>query len=220
MSYKVKCEFNNVDFNSDLIQMYSEVRSTLAKSFPDDFGIEKETRASKPLKDMTKSEYEQYKSNLEEEQSLIRKGKERVKEKIKNIRQDFSKAVVKGTRSGSGKVLYAHWDELLSIWGAPPSTQPLPFGIESSSVGELSCDNSNTELCEPESSDITVGSSEDSIAESHGRIPSDTANESGTNTVEEINSRKRKKEPSCPTLIDNKGKIWRKSCLQHKQTNF
>ena len=78
---------------------------------------------------MRKQEYDDYKDNLAKERDMIRKGKERVREKIKGIRQDFSKAVVKGSRSGSGKKVYEHWDTLISIWGGSPSTQSLQFGV-------------------------------------------------------------------------------------------
>ena len=35
--YKVRCEFGNIDFSSDLVTLYSEVRISLAKFFPGDF---------------------------------------------------------------------------------------------------------------------------------------------------------------------------------------
>ena len=102
-----------------MVKFYASVRITLGKGFPDHFGIEIETNPVKPLKDMSKQEYDDYKDNLVKERDMIRKGKERVREKIKGIRQDFSKAVVKGSRSGSGKIVYEHWDTLISIWGRP-----------------------------------------------------------------------------------------------------
>ena len=91
-----------------MVKFYASVRITLAKEFPDHFGIEIETNPAKPLKDMSKQEYDDYKDNLVKEQGMIRKGKERVSEKIKSTRQDLSKAVVKGSRSGSGKIVYEH----------------------------------------------------------------------------------------------------------------
>ena len=42
MEYKVKCEFNNIDFNSNLVQMYIEILSKLAKSYLGDFNLENE----------------------------------------------------------------------------------------------------------------------------------------------------------------------------------
>ena len=122
---------------------------------------------------------------------------ERMKEKIKNIHQDFSRALVKGTHSGSGKIVHAHWDELLSIWGGSPSTQALPFGIQSSSVSELS-------------RKLTGPNSLESVScpgDSHSCTPSDYPYESGRNTpVEQNNSCKQKNMSDCPILIDNKRK--------------
>ena len=91
--YKRSCEFNNIDFTSDLVKFYASVRITLANEFPDHFGIEIETNPAEPLKDMSKQEYDDYKDNLSKERDMIRKGKERVREKIKCIRQDCSEGI-------------------------------------------------------------------------------------------------------------------------------
>ena len=53
----------------------------------------------------------------------------RVVEKIKEIRQNYSKAVVSGRRSGSGKLIYEHYDKLVQIWGSTPNVSPLKFGV-------------------------------------------------------------------------------------------
>ena len=142
VEFKTLCYFSNVDFSGDLITMYNEACKNLAKEFPEDFGIPSEAKASNALQEMTKEEFKLYKSRLDKEQDLIRKV-ERVKEK-KSIRQDFSKAVVKGTRSGSGKIVYAHWDELIKVWGTSPSTQTFPFGVDSQYIGENSSDIEST----------------------------------------------------------------------------
>ena len=62
---------------------------------------------------------------------LFKKGKNRVIEKTKEIRQLFSKAVVSSSRSGSGKIVFEHYDTLVKIWGGSATSQPLPFGISS-----------------------------------------------------------------------------------------
>ena len=65
-------------------------------------------------------------NNLSEEECIIKKKefkqqskllfrvKNRVMEKIKEIRQKFSKAVTSGSRSGSGKLVFEHYDQLVS----------------------------------------------------------------------------------------------------------
>ena len=65
---------------------------------------------------------------------LIQRGHQRIQEKIKEIRQSFSKAVIAGTRSGSGKIVYEHYDELVMIWGGSPATEPLSFGVGTETI--------------------------------------------------------------------------------------
>ena len=43
----------------------------------------------------------------------------------------FQKAVLEGTRSGSGKVIKEHWDILIQIWGGAPGTVSLEYGQSS-----------------------------------------------------------------------------------------
>ena len=65
---------------------------------------------------------------IKEEQQYIKRAYNRVMEKIKKSRQNVSSAVILGTRSGSGKVVMEHYDELVSILGGSPSSEPLEFG--------------------------------------------------------------------------------------------
>ena len=61
-------------------------------------------------------------------------GYDRIKAKIKKIRTSFQKAVLEGTRFGSGRIIKEHWDSLIQIWGGAPGTVPLEYG-ESSLTG-------------------------------------------------------------------------------------
>ena len=65
--------------------------------------------------------------------SLIKKGYNRIKEKIRAIRKSYNKAVTNGTRSCSGKVVQEYYDQLAKIWKGSPSTEQLGFGISSNS---------------------------------------------------------------------------------------
>ena len=103
--YNSKCEFNGVDFEADLQSLYTKIRRCMATLYPDDFGPESVTEAEISIKDMAKEEYDDFKSVTDMEKSNIKKGYERVKEKIKNIRQDYRTAVNKGSRSGSEKIV-------------------------------------------------------------------------------------------------------------------
>ena len=53
----------------------------------------------------------------------------RIQEKVKSIRQTFTKAVFEGRQSGSCKILTTHYDELVQIWGGSPASEPLSYGV-------------------------------------------------------------------------------------------
>ena len=61
-------------------------------------------------------------------------GYKRVQNKIKDLRQGYSKAVLVGRRSGSGKLVCEFYDELTLIWAGAPNTHPLTMGISSSQI--------------------------------------------------------------------------------------
>ena len=115
------------------------------------FGPVEETVAEKPVKEMSKEEYKAYKAVHDKEAEMIRKGYNRIKEKVKNIRQDYSKAFVSGTRSGSGKIVIEHYDDLATIWGGSPSTEPLAFGVDSTGTlfSQVSESDENEETVMP-----------------------------------------------------------------------
>ena len=46
---------------------------------------------------------------------MINKGKSRLNEKVKDMKQNDSKVVINGTRSGSGRIVYEHYNKLVSI---------------------------------------------------------------------------------------------------------
>lgn len=131
--YKSTCEFNGRNFEQDLAAMYTEIRKCLAKDYPEEFGPVT-TEPSMPIKDMDSSEYQAFKKTLDKEQELIKKGYDRVKEKIRNVRQDFRTAVNKGTRSGSSKIVQENFELLADIWGGSPATTALPFGVDGDSA--------------------------------------------------------------------------------------
>lgn len=81
--YKSKCEFNGVDFEADLLSMYTEVRRCLAVDFPNDFGPEFCHDPGKDLKDMDNEGYESYRKRLEDEKQKLRLGYQRIKESEK-----------------------------------------------------------------------------------------------------------------------------------------
>ena len=91
--YKSVCEFNSIDFNVDKVKLYEEVRKVVASMHPSDFGPVEAIKPGKPVKEMTKVEYENYKSMYNDDLKEIKIGYKRTKEKMISIRQDYSKAV-------------------------------------------------------------------------------------------------------------------------------
>ena len=88
---------------------------------------------------MTDFSHENTKSNIDrnknietiwkEEKELMIRGRNRTIEKVKDIRQNFSKAVTTGTRSGSEKIVYEFFDKLETICVGSENTKPLQFGV-------------------------------------------------------------------------------------------
>lgn len=85
--------------------MNTEIRRWLAVDFIEEFGPEAVTEPVKPLNEMNETEYEAFKKKRHDEKSCIKKGYDRVKEKIRNVREDFRAAVNKGTRIGNGRIV-------------------------------------------------------------------------------------------------------------------
>ncbi|KAK3736563.1 hypothetical protein QZH41_003138 [Actinostola sp. cb2023] len=127
--YKSSCDFKGLDFETDLQTLYTEVREVMATLY-EDFGPKTPSKPEKSIVEMDKAEYEVYKAKNDEEKSAIKRGYDRVKEKIKNIRQDYRNAVNIGSRSGSGKIVKENYDLLTQIWGGSPATTTLPFGVD------------------------------------------------------------------------------------------
>ena len=74
----------------------------------------------------------------------ISKAYDRIKSKVKGIRQDYRTAVNKGTRSGSGKIVKEHFDILCEILGGSPATTMLAEGVDGDSLA-VTCDNEETD---------------------------------------------------------------------------
>ena len=116
ISYKIKMTYRGLDSDGDNPRMYKELRETMAKIYQDvDVKIFGPVNVT-DFNENTKSNVDQNK-NIEtiwkEEKELMIRGRNRIIEKVKDIRQNFSKAVTTGTRSGSGKIVYEFFDKLV-----------------------------------------------------------------------------------------------------------
>ena len=111
---KVKKDFEGKDMEADLVELYEDIRVMMASLYPTgDFGPSEPSSA--------------------EDRRYAKVGYLRIKDKVKQIRCIFKKAVVEGTRSGSGKLIVQHWDLLSMILG--PSFDDigwLPISLEDS----------------------------------------------------------------------------------------
>ena len=148
-------EFECIDFEADLVVLYNDMRVAMAKKFTLDFGVVEHSTSEnfESIKDMTSEDYKRFQAKIESEKVDMKKGYERVKEKIRSLRQDYRTAVNEGTRSGSGRIVRDHWNELTSIWGGCPGTKPLEYGKTTTDNNENS--NKPGPTCN-EDIDITV----------------------------------------------------------------
>ena len=70
--------------------------------------------------DISTEELAKQKATVAEKQKLIKIGFKRIMHKIKDLRQDYRKAVTVSRRSGSGKLVEDNWDILKNIWEGSP----------------------------------------------------------------------------------------------------
>ena len=125
--YKIKKDFEGKDMESDLVKMYEEIRQMMAILYPPDYfgpvkisSINRELRSEERIK---------HSNAIQEEQRNIKIGYGRIKERLKLVRRNFKKAVVEGTRSGSGKIILQNWEYLVKIWGGCPSVTRIEGAI-------------------------------------------------------------------------------------------
>lgn len=214
-AYKSEMEYKNVDFDGDRPAQYTWVRQEMAKLYDEDpslFGPVFLSPPNAPYLAMSKEEKEEYSKQNQAENELTKKGYSRIKEKIKDIRQNFSLAVTSGRRSGSGKIVFEFYDELVVIWGGSAATRPLEFGVISDNFQgaeqesgentrantvllEVQHDNGNepTTLNERDMADLDLD-----LKQPGGNIH-DVIEETGI-------AQKRKISNQIPHLIDNKRK--------------
>ena len=208
-NYKSQMEFDNKDFNADKVKQYESIRASLAKIYESDpllFGPPcivsnpKLSKSDNSLNENERKEKSRLQKQQKEDKELIKRGYQRVQEKVKEIRQNFSIAVTSGRRSGSGKVVLEFYDELVQIWGGSPSTKPLSCG---KCTEEVNCSSSGDQ----EQSDLP---SDDSPVSSHHDADNSpvTPNSMGDSAAV---CRKRKYANTVPKLIDSKRKHMKRS---------
>ena len=192
-------EYQAIDFDADRAPQYKELRKEIAKLYE----IEDETLFGRvllsaptgPIEDMSEEDKKKYSAKRKEENSQIQKGHQRIQEKVKEIRQNFSKAVTKGKRSGSGKLIYEFYDEMVHIWGGYPSTESLTYGIDTESLAHEQPSSTIATQESPHSPLIDVDDDNENLSET------DSEPDKPPSSIQ-----KRKPPDQVPKLIDNKRK--------------
>ena len=186
--YKSLKEFEGIDFEADLVKFYGDIRESMAEGYPDDFGPVCVVAA--PITSVATFPQKKYNLTLKQQSKDIKSGYLKIKEKIKNIRQAFKKALNEGTRSGAGKLVIENWDLLKDIWGHCPSVNKIPGAV-----------NSIVESDEDEDEDFAV-------------VPITV--ESEVAEVVEVTSEN--KRMGTPQFVDNKRKKLEKKNIYTKRT--
>lgn len=127
--YKTRKDFEGKDMESDLIKLYEDIRKEMAKMYPEeDFGPEEISECPEGANDQEKVLLQEM---ISQQKKSIKAGYGRIKCRVKMIRQNFKKAIVEGTRSGSGKLIMENWEQLVFIWGGCPSVNRIEGAVMS-----------------------------------------------------------------------------------------
>ena len=216
---KTEYEFKGLDFESDLVRLYSEARVGMAKLYINGpFGPTEEQTIPEGV---DAEEMKELKAKKEEAKKAIKQGYERIKQKVKDIRQDYRKAVTEGRRSGSGKLVCENWDTLKVIWGGSPATPTLPNSISSLNPEEEDLEEEEflslpgyqpqiEEHSDPDT-DEEKNEEEEEVEEVAGAVElSQSLGESNDKSKENATSKEKTKEKPKNQFVDNKRKLLEK----------
>ena len=131
-SYKASMTFKNLDFGAEKAAQYSAECETMADVYCNQetlFGRIEASNCAENFGQLSQEDQVKVKKEIK-----IQKGKTRKHEKTNEIRQSFFKAVLLGSCSGSGKLVFKHHDKMISIWSCSANTEALLFELSS---GEL-----------------------------------------------------------------------------------
>ena len=95
------------------VHLYTDVRINMASR--SDNGDFRPVSTRVIPEDVPTTDLLKVKESVEEDNSRIKTGYERIKQKVKDMRQDHSKAVTEGRRSGRGKLVCDNWDILKNL---------------------------------------------------------------------------------------------------------
>ena len=119
-----KWSLHGKDFNADKVKLYESVRQKMAKIYVHELSssgppnLERYLfmgRDDNSLDEVELEEKNYWVRDRKIHQDLMEKGYSRIQEKIKEIHQNYSQAVISGRRSGSGKVVLEFYDNLVKL---------------------------------------------------------------------------------------------------------
>ena len=163
LDYKSSMTFKNLDFDADKPAQYKQLHVAMAGIYVAYVSLFGPLAVSPLPNDFEKlSKEDKVKAKLLQKKSkeLIERRNKQIIEKVKEIRQNFVKAVVAGSRSGSGKIVYEFYDKLVLIWGGSANTEPLPYGDaddfleENSGEDDVNYDAIDKEIQQAEENEI------------------------------------------------------------------
>ena len=142
----------------------------------------------------------------ETERLKIQKGYQRIQERVKKLRQQFSEVVSNGRRSVSPKIILNNYELLMSIYGGCTATEPLRYGVEMEVDDEShgSSRNGTTQ-------DLVDDDADDDADDADSDDPPERNNVPILEIAERNVTGTQKRKAACPTLIDNKRKQMEKS---------
>ena len=199
VDYKTQMTYRGLDFDGDKPLLYTEVRKRMAAIYEADninlFGtVESNSLNPKEVEFLSDEDVKKMKNDIKVHNQAIIRGRNRVQEKIKEIRQNFSKALINGTRSGSGKVVFSHYETLKEIWGSSANVEALSFGIDTENTAAISTSTSEEDSFVDECTTRNSYQLEPAIP-----TVDETDTPVGDTTDNDVNSRKRKS--SIPALV-------------------
>ena len=111
--YKVMCDFyrKGKDFDANKTVQYNKLRKEMAKKYE---GFSPVEIPANPRTDLSIQGRKEFEGKIKLENKVIDTSYNRVL-------QELSKAIVSGTRRGSHKMLYRHFQVMKSIWGGSPN---------------------------------------------------------------------------------------------------
>ena len=80
--YENELDYQNTDFNKNVVTIYSQWREPMADRFPDSFGPVELSVPTKHLTEMSQQEFKEHNQRIGVEKGMIKKGYNRIKEKI------------------------------------------------------------------------------------------------------------------------------------------